>query len=182
MTMFDLAEVREFTANLGAEMTRCDNGEGMESATVAAVLHSYADICSAFCEKIRQWGRDVFAGRVAFDQKVEQLWRAEGLRLYSRALEMASYGVKIETPSYVLIAQLFLQSRTFRFASPAQKLGHPQAGGRAFRAADEIGPGLPPENAGANRAVTPSAAPLAARFRIAEINVSKNACIELIIV
>jgi hypothetical protein len=110
MTTFDLAEVRGFAADLDARMDRCDNGEGMECANVDDTLRHYAALCCEFRESVRQWGRAVFAGRVAFDPKVEQVWLDEGVRLYSRAVEMVAYGQKAEVPCYLLDGQAVLQS------------------------------------------------------------------------
>ena len=110
MTTFDLAEVRNFAAGLGASMNRCDNGEGMECASLDDTLRHYAALCCEFREGVRQWGRAVFAGRVAFDPEVERVWLDEGVRLYSRAVEMSAYGQTAEVPCYMLDGQAVLQS------------------------------------------------------------------------
>lgn len=104
MTTFDLTEVRGFAADLTARMDQCDNGEGMECATLDATLRHYADLCCQFCEGMRRWGREVFAGRVAFNPEVEGVWRAAGERLFNRAAEMLLYGHEAEDsgPCYVL--------------------------------------------------------------------------------
>jgi hypothetical protein len=82
MTTFDLSEVRDFAANLGARMDRCDNGEGMECANLDGTLRQYAILCCEFCEHVRQWGRAIFTGQAAFDPEVERTWLDEGIRLY----------------------------------------------------------------------------------------------------
>lgn len=110
MTTFDLVEVRNFTAELGARMNRCDNGEGMECASLDDALRHYAALCCQFREGVRQWGQAVFAGRVAFDPAVESVWLTEGVQLYARAIEMLAYGQKAEVPCYVLEGQAVLQS------------------------------------------------------------------------
>ncbi len=103
MTAFDLAEVRGFTADLDARMTRCDNGEGMECANLDGTLRRYAELCWEFCEQVRKWGRAVFAGQVAFDPEVERLWRNEAIRYYARASELLVDGARAEAgPCYVL--------------------------------------------------------------------------------
>jgi hypothetical protein len=112
MTTFDLAEVRGFAADLDARMNRCDNGEGMECANLDDTLRHYATLCCEFREGVRQWGRAVFAGRVAFDPEVERVWLDEGCRLYSRAVETLAYGQKAEAegPCYLLDGQAVLQA------------------------------------------------------------------------
>jgi hypothetical protein len=110
MTTFDLAEVRNFTANLRAQMDRCDNGEGMMCAILDAALKHYAKECCTFWDAVRRWGREVFAGRVSFDPNVEQLWLAEGYQLYNRAKGMATHGQRAELPCYSLDGQALLRS------------------------------------------------------------------------
>jgi hypothetical protein len=110
MTTFDLAEVRTFAASLDARMERCDNGEGMECATLDATLRHYAALCCEFREGVRQWGRAVFAGRVAFDPEVERVLRSEGWRLCDRAVELLVSGDRAEVPCYVLDGQVILRS------------------------------------------------------------------------
>lgn len=110
MTTFDLAEVRDFAVNLGARMNRCDNGEGMECANLDDALRHYATLCCEFRERVREWGRAVFAGRVAFDPEVERVWREEGQRLVSRAVEMLAYSLKAEAPCFTLDGKAVLQS------------------------------------------------------------------------
>src|SRR5262249_19062861 len=85
MMTFDLADVHSFTADLDARMERCDNGEGMYCATIDATLEHYAKLCCEFTERVRQWGREIFAGRVAFDPEVEAHFRKKGEELHSRA-------------------------------------------------------------------------------------------------
>jgi hypothetical protein len=102
---FNLAEVRGFAADLYDRMERCDNGEGMVCATLDATLKTYATICCTFSERLRRWGREVFAGRVAFDPAVEEEWLQQGTQLYSRALEMLAQGQKVEGPCYTLDGQ-----------------------------------------------------------------------------
>ena len=59
----------------------------MECAALDAVLRRYSSLCREFCEQVREWGRAVFAGRVEFDPEVERVWREEGSRLHSFAME-----------------------------------------------------------------------------------------------
>jgi hypothetical protein len=108
MTTFDLAEVREFAASLDARMARCQNGEGMECATLEVALQFHANLCCEFSDRVRQWGREVFAGRVEFDPEVEVIWLAEGARLHSRAMDMLALSRGAETPCYILEGQRVL--------------------------------------------------------------------------
>jgi hypothetical protein len=110
MTTFDLAEVRGFAADLDAQMDRCDNGEGMECATLDAALSRYADLCCGFRDAVRQWGRAVFAGRVAFDPEVERAWQDEAVRLYYRARGMLQQAQESEGQCYTLEGRTFLQA------------------------------------------------------------------------
>lgn len=110
MTTFDLAEVRGFVADLTASLNRCDNGEGLECASLDDELRHYAARCCDFREGVRDWGRAVFAGRVAFDPAVERVWQEEGSRLYDRAWELSGYGRDAEGSCYCLEGQLALQS------------------------------------------------------------------------
>lgn len=116
MTTFDLVEVRNFAADLDARMVRCDNGEGMECASLDDALRHYATLCCHFREGVRQWGRAVFAGRVAFDPEVESVWLNEGKQLYARAVEMLAYGQNAEVPCYILDGQAVLRSALWDLA------------------------------------------------------------------
>lgn len=102
VTTFDLAEVRHFTADLEASLSHCDNGEGLECATLDGALRHYARLCCEFREEVRRWGRAVFAGRIALDPEVERTWRDEGYRLYTRAYELFDYATKTERVCYML--------------------------------------------------------------------------------
>lgn len=126
MTTFDLAEVRNFAVDLESRLNRCDNGEGMECASLDDTLRHYASLCCEFRECVRHWGRAVFAGRVAFDPAVEQIWQTEGVRLYSRAVEMLAYGQQAEVPCYMLDAQAILQSALFDLDQLLRKWVTPQ--------------------------------------------------------
>ena len=61
MMTFDLAEVRGFAADLDARMCHCDNGEGLECASLDDALRHYATLCCEFRENVREWGHlDVY--------------------------------------------------------------------------------------------------------------------------
>jgi hypothetical protein len=110
MTTFDLAEVREFAAELDARMDRCDNGEGMECATLDSALSRYADICCEFREEVREWARAVFTGRVDYCLEVERAWLHEGYLLLNRATAMWSHGQNSEGQCFILEGRIFLQA------------------------------------------------------------------------
>ncbi len=110
MATFSLTEVQEHVASLGERMIRCQNGEGTECATIDAVLKHHANLCCEFIDLVRQWGRDVFAGREPFDPDVEKLWRDEGSRLFLRAMELLAAGSTAEGSCYVLEGQQALRS------------------------------------------------------------------------
>ena len=76
MTTFDLVEVRTFTAGLESRMNGCQNGEGLQCATLDAALRHHASLCCEFTNRVKSWGREVFAGRVAFDPEVEAVWHS----------------------------------------------------------------------------------------------------------
>ena len=61
MTTFNLVEVRAFAADLDNRMTQCQNGEGTECATLDAVLCHHAKLCCEFTDRVKQWGREIFA-------------------------------------------------------------------------------------------------------------------------
>jgi len=102
MTTFDLADVRRFVQELTARRERCDHEEGVDCANLDGTLRSYAVICCEFCEQARQWGREIFYGRAAFDPEIETLWLDAGRVLHQRASELWSYGQEMEGDCFVL--------------------------------------------------------------------------------
>lgn len=102
MTTFDLVDVQDFIAGLDAQMARCQNGEGMECATVDDALRHHADLCCTFCEGVRQWGYGVFTGRVVYDPEAERLLRQEGERLRARSEDWYRIAHRAELPCYIL--------------------------------------------------------------------------------
>ena len=107
MTTFDLAEVREFAADLDARMDRCDNGEGMECANLENSLRHYAKTCCEFREKVIQWARAVFTGRAALDMDDEVMLLEKGAGLYHRAVALLAYA---EETCFVVDASAELRS------------------------------------------------------------------------
>jgi len=114
MTTFDLAEVRDFAANLDARMSQCDNGEGMECANLDGTLRQYAVLCCEFCEQCRRWGRAIFSGQVGFDPEVELVLLDEGARLHGRASELWMYGEQLKGVCFVLEGGAALGSTLWR--------------------------------------------------------------------
>ena len=110
MTTFDLSEVLGFAADLDSQMDRCDNGEGIECSTLDAALVRYANLCCKFRDQVREWGRAVFSGRVAYDPDVECAWLDEALRVYKRATDMWTHGQESEGQCYILEGRIFLQA------------------------------------------------------------------------
>jgi hypothetical protein len=130
MPEFDLESVQIFMNDIAAEMDRCDNGEGMECATLDDALVHYGDLCCKLAWQIQRWGQEVFAGRVAYDPEVEKLWRERGSRLYSRAWQLRGVGQEAEEPCYTLEGRTHLEvglgelSRILmRWVSPRKAVG-----------------------------------------------------------
>jgi hypothetical protein len=114
MTTFDVAEVQSFATSLSDSMDRCDNGEGMECANLDSTLKRYAELCCDFCEQVREWGRAIFAGQVAFDPEVERIWLDEGHRLHRRAIGLWVCGHEAQGRCFVLEAGAALGSALWR--------------------------------------------------------------------
>ncbi|HEX4793707.1 MAG TPA: hypothetical protein VH370_07950 [Humisphaera sp.] len=110
MTTFDFNQVRDFAAGVNAELDQCENGEGAQCRTIDATLSYCAERCGKFIEEVRKWGRDVFAGRVAFDPAAEQLWKAELSQLYLRAINLLTLGNQAEQSCFVLDGKRKLES------------------------------------------------------------------------
>lgn len=105
MTTFDLAEVRNFTADISTRMNGCEIDEGTQCATLDAILRRHAEVCREFCDQVRQWRDAVFAGRVEFDPEVERVWREEGARVHSQAMWAWECGRGAEGRCYDLEGQ-----------------------------------------------------------------------------
>ncbi len=102
MKVFDVSAVKSFAADLDARMDRCDNGEGMECANLDDTLRHYASLCCEYRERVREWGRAVFSGTVAFDPAVESIFFEGGLSLFCRANEILKIGRTAEDECYCL--------------------------------------------------------------------------------
>jgi hypothetical protein len=108
--MLDLAEVRSFTSTIARRMAACDNGEGVECATLDSLVATYAELCLSYLDELRHWHLEVFSGRVAFDPETERLWKATGEALYRRAAEVQAYGSQAAQPCFVIEAQPWLEA------------------------------------------------------------------------
>lgn len=102
MTTFDLAGVRDFTADIMDQMSRCEPAGGMECAKMDALLRRYAELCQDFRGHVREWGHAVFSGRVNFDPEVERLWREEGSRVHSQVTWAWQCGQAAEREGFIL--------------------------------------------------------------------------------
>jgi hypothetical protein len=74
----------------------------MECASLDDTMRYYAGLCHELREKVRQWGREVFAGRVAFDPEVEKVWLDEIFRIYGTSVEAMAYGRAAEEECFIL--------------------------------------------------------------------------------
>jgi hypothetical protein len=102
MTTFDFNKVREFADGLNGKLDRCDHGEGDQCATIEKSLELYAECCCSFYITARNWARDVFTGKVAFDATTEQMWLAELERLYTRSMKLSGVIARFQAPCYTL--------------------------------------------------------------------------------
>lgn len=134
MPTFDLTELRDFAHALDADLDRCDNGEGIQCETLDLRLRHYAKICCQFQERVRKWGREVFAGRVAFDPEAERLYTEKGVQLCARAQELITSAEEAEEddelPCFVLDGKAALKSALwdlerliFRWVRPKLSVG-----------------------------------------------------------
>lgn len=157
MTTFEFAAVRGFADDLNARLSRCDNGEGMECATLDDSFRHYATVCRELRENIRRWGRAVFAGRVAFDPEVERVWLTEAKALSNRAVLLLSDGRRAgDNCCWALDGRVALQAALYelndlitdwvtpqRSVGPAARLGlplDPAAAEEAQRRLDALPP------------------------------------------
>ena len=90
-------------------MDQCEHGEGTECATLDACLNCCADLLH-FTRKVRQWGRNVFAGRIAFDADADQLWRAEAAHLFLQGNAVMGDWPLAEVPCWDLSGQSRLEA------------------------------------------------------------------------
>ena len=109
----DAEGVRRFAAILNADLDHCDNGEGMECASLEASLGRYACLCSMLSEHIKRWGQEVFTGHTSYQQSVDEAWFEAGVALNNRAVEMLERAQLMEIVCYDLAAADKLRSALF---------------------------------------------------------------------
>ncbi|HVX85503.1 MAG TPA: hypothetical protein VH253_12035 [Phycisphaerae bacterium] len=105
-----LKEVHEFTASLNRKIEKCENGEGLECATLDAALSHYAGICCEYMTGVREWARAIFSDKQKFDGSVEEVWKREGRSLYTFGLEIAQYSEQAGVDCYDLPGQCRLKA------------------------------------------------------------------------
>lgn len=145
MTTFDLAGVRAFVSDVDARLDRCDNGEGLMCANLDDTLRHYARVCCEYREAVRHWGREVFAGRAAFDPEVETELLAHGEALYHRAQNLFAYGEEMaDGPCYALEGRATLRAALLgvyelltKWVTPALSVG-PSARGALVLAPEVV--------------------------------------------
>lgn len=103
MMTFNVVEVRGLTAGITARMPDLSMPmEGMEYARMDAILRGYAGLCREFCGHVRNWGNDVFSGRLEFDPEVERLWQVGGSDVHRRATWALQCGLVAEEEGNLL--------------------------------------------------------------------------------
>jgi hypothetical protein len=102
-------DVRGFAAKLNEELDRCNNGEGTVCVSLDASLEYYAARCCRLYDQIRAWARDVFCGRVAFDESMEEAWVKAGVSLKNRSVEMLKHAHQSEDGCWELSSLLQLE-------------------------------------------------------------------------
>jgi hypothetical protein len=95
MTTFDINQVKEFSAEVAAELDECESEIRCE--TIDNSLSIYAERCCKFSERVKKWSRDVFAGNVAYDPAAESQWKAEVHQLFFRAQRVLEIGREAES-------------------------------------------------------------------------------------
>jgi hypothetical protein len=87
-TIEKVEDVRNFAAKINEELDHCGNGGPTPRDSLDGVLENYATRCVRLNEQIRAWARDVFCGRIAFDESMEEAWVKAGVSLRNRSHEM----------------------------------------------------------------------------------------------
>jgi len=93
-------DILDFTASLNLQLDRCDNGEGMECSSMDASLERYANCCCEMTQQVKRWGRDVFAGRIPYEQAADDAWFHASVTLNNRAVELHDRAQGMEIPCY----------------------------------------------------------------------------------
>lgn len=108
VTTYNAGDVRHFVSNLNDQFCQCQNGEGMECATLDTKLCHLTLLCSDFMEGLRNWGRDIFARRAEYDSSVEEAWLVGGRQLLRSARRIWGDAKAVEVECYVLESQELL--------------------------------------------------------------------------
>jgi hypothetical protein len=110
MTIYTIEDVQKITAEIQSKLDACDNGEGMECASLDASLQHYARSCCKFSLRVREWAQGVFSGKFPSNPQIEQAWREEGDRLLRRCSDMLLRGEQADVPCYDLPGQSMLRA------------------------------------------------------------------------
>jgi hypothetical protein len=113
VTTYNAGDVRRFVSNLNDQFCQCQNGEGMECATLDNQLIHLSLLCHDFIGGIRNWGRDIFARRAEYDSSVEEEWLVGGRQLLRSAQRAWGDAGAVEVECYVLEGQELLVSAIF---------------------------------------------------------------------
>jgi hypothetical protein len=114
MQAFSLEEVKSITSKLGVQLDACDNGEGMECASLDDSLTHYAITCLTFYSAVREWAQAVFSGRISSDPHTVAVWREEGDRLLRRCEDMLVRGEQANIPCFDLPGQDMLRAAMWK--------------------------------------------------------------------
>ena len=122
----DLPAVRQFTEDLNIRLRGCGNDEGMFCSNLDATIHCYVKLCEELRSWLGQWTDAVFAGEVAFDAEVDNLFKTEAQHLLDRTKEVAAYARAIEGQCYELTGLNALHYHVVDFGYLLQNWFSPQ--------------------------------------------------------
>jgi hypothetical protein len=110
MKTFDYQQVNAVLTPLKAKFEDCTHGEGNQCETLDKHLDCCAQIYFEVYAEVRNWARQVFSGKIAFDQEAENLWRAEVSQIYAQAKRQWQVGKNAEVPCWDLPGQSKLET------------------------------------------------------------------------
>jgi hypothetical protein len=155
--VIDLPAARRFTSELNEELRRCDNGEGDVCSTLDARIEHYEGACARLREIVYSWGRDVFTGRVEFNDETEAVLKKELRELLDRAQRVAEQGHALNWECFELTKLPMLDwyvadfgfllahwVRPRRAVSPAPRVRIPDAAAREIAESLRSLPPAPP--------------------------------------
>jgi len=114
MVTYDSTQVRSYADEVHKRLDDCMTGEGMDCADLEKRLMFFAGQCWGFIVEMRHWARDIFRGRIAYDEAAEKLWLAELEILTARAFHEWEAGAKEETECFELGGVAMLESALWR--------------------------------------------------------------------